>query len=138
MGSFPTLFFSPLLNCLHLESYLQHSYLIIGRPCSHLSCKIWIIFHGICNLRHFLSGFGDFIPLNYSLVGPKLQTMKEGHILGILFLHGDKAQEGYKTLNILSQHSQSISLAQVEQLLTIQQDFVGGVNFSFKFALKSF
>jgi len=137
MGSSPNLFFSPLLNCLQLESYFQHSLLIIGRPCSYLSCKMWIIFHGICKLHHFLSGFGDFIPLNYSLLGPKLQTMREGHILGILFLHGDEAQKGYKTLNILSQHSQPISLAQVEQLLPIQQDFFGGGDFSFNFALKS-
>jgi hypothetical protein len=104
---------------------------------------LWIIFHGICNLHHFLIGFEDFIPLNYSLVGPKLQTMKEGYILGILFLHGDEAQKGCKTLNILSQHSQPISLAQVEQLLPIWHNFIvggagGGVNFSFNFALKTF
>jgi hypothetical protein len=87
---------------------------------------LWIIFHGIRNLHHFLIGFEDFIPLNYSLVGPKLQTMKEGYILGILFLHGDEAQKGCKTLNILSQHSQPISLAQVEQLLPIWHNFIVG------------
>ncbi len=126
MGFSPTLFFNPLLNYSQFESYFQHSLLIIGRPCSHLSCKMWIIFRGICSLCHFLSGFGAFIPLNYSLVGARLQTMKEGHFLGIIFLHGDEAQEGCKTLNIFSQHSQPISLAQVEQLLPIQKEFIGG------------
>jgi hypothetical protein len=80
---------------------------------------MWIIFHGICNICHFLSGFGDFIPFNYSLVGPRLQTMKEAHFLGIFILRGDEAQEGCKTLNIFSQHSQPISLAQVELFLAI-------------------
>ncbi len=92
MGSFPTLFFSPLLSRLQLESYFQHSLLIIGRPCSHLSCKLWIIFHGICSFHHFLSGFGSSIPLNYSLVGPRLQTMNSmcyhnKNLVAFLFPH---------------------------------------------------
>ncbi len=93
---------------------LQRSYLLMHG----------IILHAFHNLHHLLIGHGNLTPLQDGIVSPRLQAMKECHLLCVLFLHWNEAQEGHEGLDISPHRSWPIRLAQIQKFLPIFQDLV--------------
>jgi len=126
VGFCPTSFFGPSLGHLqyalcspnvhpyHELRDLQRSYLLMHG----------VILHAFHNLHHLLIVHGNLTPLQDGIVNPRLQAMKERHLLCVFFLHWNEAHEGHEGLDISPHCSWRIGLAQTPKFLPIFQDLV--------------